>query len=120
MKEKSLLVILYLRYGADLILRTYNYNLEKQNDLTVGKSEGYNSGEGPFFKALGLGEEYTAIIYYPKFSDSSNTQIVFRIYKYDNGFSSIFYKEMRYTSRKADVIYNEFYKVNDNRLIFVI
>ena len=90
-----------------------------QADVVVGKSEGYKDGEGPFFKALGLGEEYTAIIYYPKFSDSSNTQIVFRIYKYDNGFSSIFYKEMKYTSRKADVIYNEFYKVNDNRLIFV-
>ena len=119
MEAKSLLVVLYIKTGAELILRTYNYELTHQADVVVGKSEGYERGGGPFFKALGLSSEHAAIIYYPKFNDNNNIQIVLSIYKYNNGFSSIFSKEMRYTSRSAEVKLNEFYKVNDNRLIFV-
>ena len=119
METKQILVVLYLKFGAILILRTYNFELTQSADIEVGSSTGYDNGKGLFFKALCLDDDHAVVIYYPHFKEADGSQIVLTIYKYNNGFSSIFSKEMTYTSRSAEVLFNELYKINSNRLIFV-
>ena len=70
--KKSLLVILYLRSNSivnNLILRTYDFDLTTITDVGIGKTENYPGGTGSFFKVLGLGEIYAAIIFYPNYNE---------------------------------------------------
>ena len=41
------------------------------------------------------------------------------LYKYENSFEFKFKKDMEYTNKNASLYNNDFYKINNNRLIFV-
>ena len=63
-----------------------------------------------------MDNEHLAILYYPNFKGN---ELNLRIYKYVNEFNLIFSKDMRYTPINAEIVKNEFYKINNNRAIFV-
>ena len=116
MESKQLLNVFYLKYGANLVLQPYQYDLTSLSEIIIGQTEGYPGGTGLFFKALCLNDEHAAFLYYP---DYSGTNLNLRIYKYDTTITLKFKKDMYYTSRDSTIIKNEFYKINENRSIFV-
>ena len=107
--------------GNDLILKTYSYDLESSSsdETTIGGSWDYPPGNGIFFKALCLDNDYVAIISNPNYLSSNDKQMTLSLCKYENSFECKFKKNMEYTNKNADLYNNDFYKINNNRLIFV-
>ena len=95
MENKELLVVLFLS-GNDLILKTYSYDLESSSsdETTIGGSWDYPPGNGIFFKALSLDNDYVAIISNPNYISSNDKQMTLSLYKYENSFESKFEKKM--------------------------
>ena len=68
------------------------------------------------FNVQDLKARYASKASQPNFKGN---ELNLRIYKYVNEFNLIFSKDMRYTPINAEIVKNEFYKINNNRAIFV-
>ena len=112
LENKNLLGIFYLKGSDKYILKTYDYDLDPSGtEVEVGTTSGYPGGEGLFFKALVLDNNYIAVIYYPKYDNidnGNNNKIDFKLYQHESSFTQKFHKEMSYTSRNAYIRHNDF------------
>ena len=121
MESHEILVIFFLKEEKKLMLKIYDYNLDSSssNDVLVEETYDYEKGNGVFFKALNLDDEYIATIFYVNYVYNYNKFTHLKIYKYEgSSFTQKLYKQMDYSKRNGAIILNEFYKINSNRLIF--
>ena len=121
MESHEILVIFFLKEEGKLMLKIYDYNLDSSssNDVLVEETYDYQKGNGVFFKALNLDDEYIATIFYVNYIYEYNKYTHLKLFKYEgSSFTETFYKKMDYSRRNGEIILNEFYKINSNRLIF--
>ena len=126
--EWKVIVVFFLKAddneykNARYTIAFYNYNLEHRNEIVFDwvVSEP-NSGNGIFFRCFHLKWRYGAYIYY---KDKWGNDLNFEI-KELNGWDKSYtltHKIGKYFSNHnyaPDIKFNDFYKVDENRLVFV-
>ena len=115
MDNRSLLVLFYLKTGANLYFKTYDYSLSSTQETSIASISDYQEGIGYYFKALYLGDDYAAVVYFP---NGDVYRFRFGLYKYDTSFSEAINQEIGYRAITNSVSNNDFYKVKSNRLIY--
>ena len=116
------LVVAYIQNNSKLTLKFYNYDLEEINSCLV---EGIIYPRiDQFLKIELCRDNYIAIIFFTIGEDGSSKKLSFyKINKYS--VSNKFYLEHIFShygspiNLKSDASLNDFYKMNDNRFIFV-
>ena len=99
----------------------YHYNLVKKNTVQKDKVEEPNSGVGIFFRAFHLKERWAAFIY---FKDKWGINLKFEIAELNGGetnrrFDIRSEKTFNNFGFAPHVNFNDFFKVDENRLVFV-
>ena len=107
--------------NAKYYIYFYNYNLKLRNSIEKDYVEEPNSGEGIFFRGFYLNNSWCAFIY---FKDREGKNLQFEIgqlvklqsgrafdYRIQKTFSGDYYA--------PHVNYNDFFKVDNNRIVFV-
>ena len=116
-----LAVAYFLEEKSKLMLKFYNYDLSVISSLLVDTI--LNPGNGKFLKILICKENYIAIIFFMNGNHGSSVKLKF--YKINKNALNNFYLEQldaHYgfgTSLKNDIMLNDFYKINNNRFIFI-
>ena len=120
MEKDNKLVVFYINKESDinLYIQAYDYDLNAKANIQVS-SITVDAGEGTFFKGVYLSDSYTAVIYYLKKEEAKKLWI--KLYKYDNNnnkFLGQYYKEINNYSLNPKMVYNDAFKINENRVIF--
>ena len=116
-----LAVAYFLEEKSKLMLKFYNYDLSVISSLLVDTI--LNPGNGKFLKILICKENYIAIIFFMNGNHGSSVKLKF--YKINKNALNNFYLEQldaHYgfgTSLKNDIMLNDFYKINNNRFVFI-
>ena len=116
-----LAVAYFIEEKSKLMLKFYNYDLSEISSSLVDTI--LNPGNGQFLKILICKENYIAIIFFMNGNDGSSIKLKF--YKINKNALNKFYLEQldaQYgfgTSLKNDIMLNDFYKINNNRFVFI-
>ena len=107
--------------NAKYYISFYQYNLDLRNSIEKDYVEEPNSGEGIFFRGFYLHDRWCAFIYF-KDRDGKNLQFeIGQLVKEQNGraFNYRIQKTFSEDYYAPHVNYNDFFKVDNNRIVFV-
>ena len=119
----DILAVAYIREEkTKLMLKFYNYDLSEISSSIVDII--LNPGIGQFLKILICKENYIAIIFFMNGKDGSSIKLIFYKINKQNVLNNFYLEQLdaHYgsgISLKNDIMLNDFYKINDNRFVFV-
>ena len=125
-KYGAQIVVFFIKNGASAYymrlhnVETLEYETNKEKQLyEIDNADDFYPGYGIFFKAIYLQDEYISFIFFTKKDDGKSLK--FSILYLNNDFSFSYKQLLDINSFEFDtsIIMNEFYKINNERLLFV-
>ena len=119
----DILAVVYLiKEKSKIMLKFYNYDLSVISTSLVDTI--INPGIGQFLKILICKENYIAIIFFMNGNDGSSIKVIFYKINKKNVLNTFYLEQLdaHYgfgTILKNDIMLNDFYKINNNRFVFV-
>ena len=119
----DVLVVAYIKEErSKLTLKFYNDDLNEINSCIADTI--LNPGIGQFLKILNCKDNYIAIMFFMNGNDDMSIKLIFYKINKNNVLNKFYLDQLdaHYgfgTSLKKDIMLNDFYKINDNRFVFV-